>query len=53
MGTEYHAAHTSVEAAFLARHAPGAFKITMISASKGGMIWRQEISAAVSDPDPD
>lgn len=41
------AAHTSVEAAFLARHAPGAFKITMISASMGAMIWRREISAAV------
>jgi 5-methyltetrahydropteroyltriglutamate--homocysteine methyltransferase len=41
------AAHTSVEAAFMTRHAPGAFKITMISASMGGMIWHPQISAAV------
>jgi 5-methyltetrahydropteroyltriglutamate--homocysteine methyltransferase len=38
------AAHTSVEAAFLARHAPGTFKITMISASMGGLLWRPGIS---------
>jgi 5-methyltetrahydropteroyltriglutamate--homocysteine methyltransferase len=38
------AAHTSVEAAFMAGHAPGPFKITMQSASMGGMIWRPGIS---------
>jgi methionine synthase II (cobalamin-independent) len=41
------AAHTFTEAAFMARHAPGAFKITMISASMGGMIWHPQLSAAV------
>jgi 5-methyltetrahydropteroyltriglutamate--homocysteine methyltransferase len=35
------------EAAFMAARAPGAFKITMISASMGGMIWHPEISAPV------
>ncbi len=40
------AAHTSVEAAFLGRHAPGQFKITMMSASMGGMIWQPGISEA-------
>jgi len=44
-------ARTSVEAAFLARHAPRAFKITMMSASMGGLMWRPEISARVY-PDP-
>jgi 5-methyltetrahydropteroyltriglutamate--homocysteine methyltransferase len=38
---------TGVEAAFMARHAPGAFKITMVSASMGAMIWNPQISAAV------
>ena len=38
---------TGVEAAFMAARAPGAFKITMISASMGGMIWHPRISAAV------
>jgi 5-methyltetrahydropteroyltriglutamate--homocysteine methyltransferase len=38
---------TSVEAAFMAKHAPGAFKITMISSSMGAMIWHPEVSAAV------
>jgi 5-methyltetrahydropteroyltriglutamate--homocysteine methyltransferase len=37
---------TGVEASFLASHAPGAFKITMISASMGGMIWDPQRSAA-------
>jgi 5-methyltetrahydropteroyltriglutamate--homocysteine methyltransferase len=37
---------TGVEAAFMARHAPGTFKITMISASMGGIIWDPRISAA-------
>jgi 5-methyltetrahydropteroyltriglutamate--homocysteine methyltransferase len=41
------AAHTSVEAAFLARHAPGQFKITMMSASMGGMLWQPGISDGV------
>src|ERR1700761_533732 len=36
-----------VEAAFMARHAPGTFKITMISSSMGGMIWHPQVSAAV------
>ncbi|MGI8446402.1 MAG: hypothetical protein ACR2MP_04275 [Streptosporangiaceae bacterium] len=40
------AAHTSVEAAFMAGHAPGDFKITMMSASMGGMLWHPRISAA-------
>lgn len=35
-----------VEAAFMAWHAPGTFKITMISSSMGGMIWHPRISAA-------
>jgi 5-methyltetrahydropteroyltriglutamate--homocysteine methyltransferase len=38
---------TSVEAAFMAKHAPGAFKVTMISASMGAMIWHPQVSAAV------
>jgi 5-methyltetrahydropteroyltriglutamate--homocysteine methyltransferase len=41
------AAHTSVEARFLAGQAPGQFKITMMSASMGGMIWQPGISDAV------
>ncbi|MGE5136973.1 MAG: cobalamin-independent methionine synthase II family protein [Gemmatimonadota bacterium] len=41
------AQHTSVEAAFLAGHSPGPFKITMISSSMGGIMWRPEVSAAV------
>jgi 5-methyltetrahydropteroyltriglutamate--homocysteine methyltransferase len=45
------AAHTSVEAAFLASHAPGVFKITMMSASMGGMVWRPGISDAAY-PEP-
>jgi 5-methyltetrahydropteroyltriglutamate--homocysteine methyltransferase len=38
---------TGVEASFMAARAPGAFKITMISASMGGMIWDRERSSAV------
>jgi 5-methyltetrahydropteroyltriglutamate--homocysteine methyltransferase len=38
---------TGTEAAFMAAHAPGPFKITMISASLGGMIWHPEIRAPV------
>jgi methionine synthase II (cobalamin-independent) len=41
------AAHTSVEAAFLAQHAPGQFKITMMSSSMGTMLWNPSVSAAV------
>ena len=38
---------TGVEASFMAARAPGTFKITMISASMGGMIWDRERSSAV------
>jgi 5-methyltetrahydropteroyltriglutamate--homocysteine methyltransferase len=38
---------TAVEAAFMASHAPGTFKITMISSSMGAMIWHPQVSAAV------
>ena len=38
---------TAVEAAFMAGHAPGTFKITMISSSMGAMIWHPKVSAAV------
>lgn len=41
------AQHTSTEASFLAGHAPGAFKIPMISASMGGLMWDPELSAVV------
>jgi 5-methyltetrahydropteroyltriglutamate--homocysteine methyltransferase len=41
------AAHTSVEAAFLTKHSPEAFKITMISASMGGMLWEPGLSDRV------
>jgi 5-methyltetrahydropteroyltriglutamate--homocysteine methyltransferase len=37
---------TNVEAEFMARHVPGQFKITMMSAAMGGMTWRPELSAA-------
>jgi 5-methyltetrahydropteroyltriglutamate--homocysteine methyltransferase len=39
--------HTSVEAAFLARHAPGQFKITMMSSSMGPLLWNPDMSAEV------
>ena len=35
---------TSVEAAFLAEHAPGPYKITMMSSSMGALLWRPGIS---------
>jgi 5-methyltetrahydropteroyltriglutamate--homocysteine methyltransferase len=35
---------TSVEAAFLAEHAPGRYKITMMSSSYGGLLWRPGLS---------
>ena len=38
---------TDVEAAFMAAHGPGTFKITLMSAAMGGMVWRPEISATV------
>ncbi|WP_188189884.1 cobalamin-independent methionine synthase II family protein [Nonomuraea sp. SYSU D8015] len=37
---------TAVEADFLARHAPGQFKITMMSSSMGNLLWRPDISQA-------
>jgi 5-methyltetrahydropteroyltriglutamate--homocysteine methyltransferase len=37
--------HTSAEAAFMARRAPGQFKITMISSSMGGFMWDPQVSA--------
>ena len=37
---------TGTEAAFMVRHAPGPFKITMVSSSMGAMIWHPRISAA-------
>jgi len=37
---------TNVEAEFMARQVPGQFKITMMSAAMGGMVWRPEVSAA-------
>jgi 5-methyltetrahydropteroyltriglutamate--homocysteine methyltransferase len=39
------AAHTSVEAAFMARHAPGQYKITMMSSSMGPLLWHPDLSA--------
>ncbi len=41
------AEHTSTEAAFLAEHAPGVFKIPMISATMGGIMWDPVHSADV------
>jgi 5-methyltetrahydropteroyltriglutamate--homocysteine methyltransferase len=38
---------TNVEAEFMARQAPGQFKITMMSAAMGGIVWRPDLSAAV------
>jgi 5-methyltetrahydropteroyltriglutamate--homocysteine methyltransferase len=37
---------TLTEAAFMVKHSPGPFKITMMSASMGAMIWRNGISSA-------
>jgi 5-methyltetrahydropteroyltriglutamate--homocysteine methyltransferase len=36
---------SGIEARFMAAHAPGTFKITMISASMGAMIWDPRLSA--------
>ncbi|MBO0744321.1 MAG: 5-methyltetrahydropteroyltriglutamate--homocysteine S-methyltransferase [Candidatus Dormibacteraeota bacterium] len=35
---------TSIEAEFLARHAPGQYKITMMSSAMGSMLWGEGIS---------
>jgi 5-methyltetrahydropteroyltriglutamate--homocysteine methyltransferase len=45
--------HTSAEAAFLAKHAPGQYKITMMSTSMGPLLWRPEVSAEVYPTPPD
>ncbi|SDJ37813.1 cobalamin-independent methionine synthase II family protein [Nonomuraea jiangxiensis] len=37
---------TFTEADFLARHAPGQFKITMMSSSMGNLLWRPDLSLA-------
>ena len=37
---------TSVEAEFMASQVPGQFKITMMSAAMGAMVWRPDVSAA-------
>lgn len=42
---------SSVEAAFLAEHAPGPYKITMISAAMGRILWQPGISETAY-PDP-
>lgn len=39
------AAIISAEADFMLRHSPGQFKITMMSASMGGILWNPELSA--------
>jgi 5-methyltetrahydropteroyltriglutamate--homocysteine methyltransferase len=43
--------HTAAEAEFMARHSPGRFKITMISASMSGLMWAPGISDTVY-PEP-
>jgi methionine synthase II (cobalamin-independent) len=37
---------TNVEAAYMASRVPGQFKITMMSAAMGAMVWRPDLSAA-------
>jgi 5-methyltetrahydropteroyltriglutamate--homocysteine methyltransferase len=39
-------ARTSVEAAFMAEHSPGPYKVTMISSSMGAQLWRPGLSDA-------
>ncbi|HEY7489394.1 MAG TPA: cobalamin-independent methionine synthase II family protein [Streptosporangiaceae bacterium] len=39
--------HTSVEAAFMAQHAPGQYKITMMSCAQGTIMWQPGISEGV------
>jgi len=41
-----------IEADFLARHAPGRFKVTMMSSSMGSLMWRQGVSDGAY-PSPD
>jgi 5-methyltetrahydropteroyltriglutamate--homocysteine methyltransferase len=43
---------TNVEAEYMARQVPGQFKITMMSAAMGGMLWRPDVSPAAY-PTPD
>jgi len=38
---------TAVEAQYMAAQVPGQFKVTLMSAAMGGMVWRPEFSAAV------
>jgi 5-methyltetrahydropteroyltriglutamate--homocysteine methyltransferase len=45
--------HTSVEADFLLRHAPGQFKITMMSSSMGPLLWNPDLSAEVYPTPPE
>jgi 5-methyltetrahydropteroyltriglutamate--homocysteine methyltransferase len=45
--------HTGAEAAFLAKHAPGQFKITMMSSSMGNIMWNPAVSAEVYPSPPD
>jgi 5-methyltetrahydropteroyltriglutamate--homocysteine methyltransferase len=42
---------TNVEAEYMARQVPGQFKVTMMSAAMGGMLWRPDVSPAAY-PDP-
>jgi 5-methyltetrahydropteroyltriglutamate--homocysteine methyltransferase len=42
---------TALEAAYMASHVPGQFKVTMMSAAMGAMTWRPEVSAGAY-PDP-
>jgi len=42
---------TSIEAAFMAQHAPGPYKITMMSSSMGALLWRPGVSEAAY-PEP-
>jgi 5-methyltetrahydropteroyltriglutamate--homocysteine methyltransferase len=39
--------HTSVEAAFMADHSPGQYKITMMSCAQGTILWQPGISEPV------
>ncbi|MEV4100356.1 cobalamin-independent methionine synthase II family protein [Nonomuraea sp. NPDC049649] len=43
---------TAAEAGFLAQHAPGPYKITMMSTSMGNLLWRPGVSDAAY-PDPE
>ena len=37
--------HTTLEAAFMAGHSPGQYKITMMSSSMGPLLWQPDLSA--------